>query len=292
MLSYIAKHSLTSVFSVKSIFTIYHNVDMHKRKPAAESHDFPEFAYVCECQGEHKFTLDGKKYSIKKGEVFIIPPNVRHQSAPYNKSVVDMISFEIEGDLSKIYGKPIRLNAKEEQMFHSLIAEEARLFTGVPAVGYEKGVSLHERTNALLLQRFKNQFELFLLELYLSETEPEALGVALDDEAEFDRIVVFMKNNVNKKLTLEELASRFSLSVKKIQRLFDKFASVSPMKYFQDLKLEAVKKLIFTSSMNSSEIARALDFSSVNYFSRLFKEHFGISPSQYIKTIKNSNKED
>ena len=34
--------------------------------------------------------------------------------------------------------------------------------------------------------------------------------------------------------------------------------------------------------MTSSEISRALDFSSVNYFSRLFKERFGISPQKYI----------
>ena len=292
MSNYIAKHSLSSLISVASIFTIYHGVDMHKRKPAAESHPFPELAYISECNGEHKFTLDGKKYSMKKGEIFIIPPNLTHQSEPYSKSVIDIISFDIEGDISKIYGKAIKLNAKEEQMFRSLIGEGARLFTGTPLPGFEKGISPHQRSNALLLQKFKNQFELFLLEVYLSETEPDILSDELDNEAEFDRIVNYMKNNVNKKLSLSEIASRFSLSTKKVQRLFDKFSDTPPIRYFLDLKLEAAKKIMLTTAMNSSEIASALDFSSVNYFSRLFKEHFGISPSQYSKTIKNSNKED
>ena len=286
------RFTLTAPLTAKSIFTIYRGVDMHKRKPSPESHEFLELSYVSDCIGEHKFTIDGKTHSMKKGDVFIIPPNAVHQAAPYNKSVVDIISFEIDGDISKIYGKTIKLNAKEEQMFLSVINEGARLFVGTPEPGYEKGISLHQRTNELLLQKFKNQFELFLLELYLSETEPETLGTELNDEAEFDRIVSFMKNNVNKKLSLSEISLRFSLSTKKIQRLFEKFVSVSPMRYFTDLKLEAVKQLVLTTSKNSSEIARMLDFSSVNYLSRIFKERFGISPSQYAKTIKNSNKED
>ena len=292
MNDYIARHALSAAISVKSIYTIYRGVDMHKRKPPAESHEFLELSFVSECIGEHKFTIDGKAHSMKKGEIFIIPPNAAHQAVPYNKAVVDMISFEIEGDISKLYGKPIKLNAKEEQMFLSVISEGARLFVGTPQEGYKKGISLHQRTNELLLQKFKNQFELFLLELYLSETAPESLGDELNDEAEFDRIASFMKNNVNQKLKLSEISLKFSLSIKKIQRLFEKFAGVSPMRYFTDLKLEATKKLLLTTSMNASEIARMLDFSSVNYLSRIFKERFGASPAQYAKTIKNSNKED
>ena len=285
-MAYIAKHSLNSSISVKSIFTIYRNVSMHNKKPKAECHDFPELSYVSDVIGEHKFTINGKAYSMKKGDFFIIPPNAKHQAAPFNKSTVDMISFEIEGDISQLYEKPIKLNGKQEQMFLELMNDGARLFVGTPLPGYEKGVSLHKRTNDILLQRFKNQFELFLLELYISETEPDFSPGERTSEGEFDRIVNYMRENVNKKLLLPEISNRFSISITKIQRLFYKYAGVAPMQYFIDLKLGAAKKLMLTTSMNHSEISRMLDFSSVNYFSRLFKQKNGLSPSEYIKKIK------
>ncbi len=291
MKAYIAKHELLPFIEIKSIFTVYHNVDMHKRTPREESHDFPELAYVSDCLGEHKFTLDGKEYSMKKGDLFIIPANARHQAAPFNKSTVDMISFAIEGDISKISGKVISLNGKQKQIFLTLISDGSRLFVGNPPSGYEKGVSLHERTNKLLLQKFKNQFELLILELYLSETEPELSTGERSAEEEFDRIAGFMKSNVNKKLLLSDISKRFSLSETKIQRLFKKFAGCAPMQYYIDLKLNAAKELMLTTPMNSSEISRILDFSSVNYFSRLFKQKTGASPAQYKKTIKFQNKE-
>lgn len=287
--NYIAKHELRQTVTVRSIFTIYRGVDMRKRKPKAESHAFPELSYIFECKDEHKFTIDGKNFSMKKGDFFIIPPNAEHQAAPFNKSTVDMISFEIDGDISPLYEKIIHLNGRQEQMFLSLISEGARLFVGKPPEGYERGVSLHSRTNEILLQKFKNQFELFLLELYLSETEPELSFGERSAEEEFDRIVVFMKNNVNKKLLLPEISERFSLSQTKIQRLFYRFAGCAPMQYFTALKLDSAKKLLLTTSMNSSEISRLLDFSSVNYFSRLFKKACGLSPREYVKSIKNSN---
>ena len=291
MKAYIAKHSLNSCISVEAIFTIYHNIDMHKRKPRPESHDFPELAYVSEAIGEHRFVLDGKAYSMKKGDVFIIPPNVKHCALPFSKSTVDMISFEIKGDISPIYQKSIKLNGKQEQMFLELINEGARLFVGKPLPDYEKGVSLHQRTNEFLLQKFKNHFEIFLLDLYLSETEPEFSASDRSSEAEFDRIIAYMKDNVNKKLSLADISSRYSLSATKIQRIFYKHAGCAPMQYFIEMKLGAAKKLMLSTSMNTSDIARALDFSSVNYFSRLFKQKNGINPSEYVKSIRNTKEE-
>ena len=291
-MNYIARHELFPCITVKSIYTIYKSVDMHKRSPKPESHSFLELSFISECIGEHKFTLDGKHYSMKKGDFFIIPPNATHVAEPFTKSIVDMISFEIEGDISAILGKIIPLNARLENLLLELMSEGARLFNGNPPPGYEKGVTASDRTNPYLVQRFKNKFENFLLDLYLSEKDPNLISFEKGKEAEFDRIINYMKANVNKKLLLPDIAKRFSLSVTKIQRLFALFTGVAPMQYFIDLKLSEAKKMLLTTELNSSEIARRLDFSSVNYFSRLFKEKCGASPTEYVKSNKKTKKRE
>lgn len=287
-MNYIPKHELHQCITVKSIYTIYKSVSMHTRSPKPESHDFLELGYVSDCVGEHKFTVGGKVFSMKKGDFFIIPPNEVHVAAPFSKSIIDMISFEIDGDISPICKKVIRLNGKDEETFSELMNEGARLFTGMPLPGFQKGISPHERSNPLLLQKFKNQLENFLIDIYLLETEPDFSIGQKGAEAELDKIVCFMKNNVNKKITLTDISLRFSMSKTKIQRLFYKYKGVAPMQFFTDLKLSAAKKMMFSTSLNASEIARRLDFSSVNYFSRLFKAKIGKAPSEYVKSIKNS----
>ena len=46
------------------------------------------------------------------------------------------------------------------------------------------------------------------------------------------------------------------------------------------------KRLIRDSSLNMTEISERLNFSSLHYFSRVFREKNGISPTDYAKDIK------
>lgn len=60
------------------------------------------------------------------------------------------------------------------------------------------------------------------------------------------------------------------------------------MQYFNQLKLEAAVELMCNTALSYSEIAARLGFSSPAYFSRLFKKKMGLSPSEYIKSLKNN----
>ena len=44
--------------------------------------------------------------------------------------------------------------------------------------------------------------------------------------------------------------------------------------------------MIRENTMNFTEIATALQYSTVHHFSRQFKEHFGITPSDYAKSVR------
>lgn len=286
---HIFKHRLPACLSVTSLVTVYHNVSMYNRKLKPEAHDFPELFYISECSGEHRLLLDGKEYAMTKGQLMIYPPNAVHQGVHKSNAVIDIISFETDSDISCLYGKIITLNARQAQTLAELMSAGIRIFQDMPCSGYDKGMSLHQRANAYELQRFKNCLENFLIDLYLSQRDVETLAGSnseISSEEQFDRIVGYMKRNIDKSLSLADIAGTFAFSITKVQKLFYKHAGCAPMQYFMDLKLSAAKKMMCTTSLNHTQIAAMLGFSSVSYFSKLFKKRTGLTPSEYVKSLQ------
>lgn len=284
----IYKHRLPICIAVTALVTIYHKISMYRRMPRPEAHDFPELFYIRECSGEHRLLLDDQPYTLTKGQLLIYPPNAVHALLSESNAVVDIISFETDADLSCLFGKVITLNAKQEQSFTELMSAGIRLFQDAPLPEQQKGMALNQRANAYALQKFKNELELFLLDLWLSQSELAATAVSnriLSQEEQFDRLTDYMKRNIDKPLSLSELSQVFSFSVAKIQSLFYKFAGCAPMQYFLLLKLNAAKELMYTTSLNHTQIAQRLGFSSVSYFSKLFKKKTGMTPTEYVRTV-------
>ncbi|MBE6964957.1 MAG: helix-turn-helix domain-containing protein [Ruminococcaceae bacterium] len=289
MEKYIFKHSLPRNVSVSSLITVYSRVALYDRPVKSESHDFPEMVFLREGSTNGHTILDGVRYPFSKGQLFIIPPNAVHGVRSKTKAVVDIISFESDSDISALYNKKaITLNASQLHAFDELIHLGVRLFEDLPSPGHQKGMSLHSRATPLLLQRFKNNLELFLIDLLLSRSDGNrfsSTGAEISSEEQFDVIVSYMKINLDKQLSLEDLAKEHSLSITKIQKLFYKYTEQAPIQYFLDLKLNAAKKMMTSTSLNHAQIAEALGFSSASYFSKLFKKKNGMSPSEYIKTL-------
>lgn len=100
-----------------------------------------------------------------------------------------------------------------------------------------------------------------------------------------DEINAFIINNMNKNLTVGDLSEHFSLSRSSLQLLFKKHIGTTPKQYINNLKMKEAQKLISLNKYTITEIAHMLGFNSIHYFSSKFKNHFGIPPSEYSKSI-------
>lgn len=97
-----------------------------------------------------------------------------------------------------------------------------------------------------------------------------------------------MEKNITEPLTIEEICMYFSISRSSLQMLFKTNMNISPKNLMIKMKLQKSKELISDNKYTISEIAFMLGFSSIHYFSRTFKQHFDITPSDYAKTIYKS----
>ena len=102
------------------------------------------------------------------------------------------------------------------------------------------------------------------------------------------RALQYIADNVYERLPVETVAREIGVSASHLTALFHRQMDISPGEYIRRVKLEESKCLIREGKMNFSQIAAALHYSTIHHFSRQFKEKFGMSPSEYAKSIQAS----
>lgn len=95
------------------------------------------------------------------------------------------------------------------------------------------------------------------------------------------RVIHFMHENVNQRLTLEDIASQFHYSASHFSLLFRNDTGVSPITYFIRLKVQKACQYIELTGMKLSDIASVLGFGDAAYFTRTFTKVMGMTPSEY-----------
>lgn len=91
----------------------------------------------------------------------------------------------------------------------------------------------------------------------------------------------FMKHNLHRKLSLEELSHVANLSKYHFSRKFKDYTNHTPLEYFTRLKIQKAMDLLRTEDLNISEVSETLGYTTPYYFSECFKQVTGYSPSQY-----------
>lgn len=95
-------------------------------------------------------------------------------------------------------------------------------------------------------------------------------------------------NYLSPKLSCLDLADIAGISMPYYNKIFAKKFGTSPKQYILNKKLNYAKDLIVSSNMSVTDIAEKSGFQSVYHFSRLFKNHFNMSPQAYKKNYYNN----
>ena len=94
-------------------------------------------------------------------------------------------------------------------------------------------------------------------------------------------------NHIISCISINEICDKFAISRSSIQAKIKRNLDISPKHYINNIKLEQSKILLKKSARTVSEVSDMLGFASIHYFSRKFKLQYGISPSEYAKSIVN-----
>lgn len=95
-----------------------------------------------------------------------------------------------------------------------------------------------------------------------------------------------MNRHIHEQLTLEQLSRETLMGRSQLQQLVKKRYGCGVIDLFLQLKTDTARQMIRENRLNFTEIAHALGYSSIHYFSRQFKKFTGMTPSEYSSSIK------
>ena len=153
-------------------------------------------------------------------------------------------------------------------------------------------------------------FEGFLRNIFLEGKAYEMLTIQIaqyeDDENEENLPQILRKSDIQKvnyvakriqrdlstNPTVESLAKEAGTNANKLQEGFKYVYNLTVNKYMQHIKLEAAKIMLMESEKNISEIVTAIGLNNRSYFSKIFKEKYGVSPKFFLKSRRNGHNGD
>lgn len=130
-------------------------------------------------------------------------------------------------------------------------------------------------TNILLAgKRTDTQVHQLLRKVELLLRVPQ--GFDAEWRRQFEQLA--LEETSNPSLTVGQLADRMNLSVSTLGRLCYRVYGLSPMKYVFNLRLERAARLLAQNYGRVKDVAYETGFSSLSYFSKCYKERYGVPP--------------
>ena len=91
-------------------------------------------------------------------------------------------------------------------------------------------------------------------------------------------IIEIMEKNLEEPLARSALAKLAGLSTRQLERLFRKYLSRSPARYYLELRLNRARLLLLQTNMSVIDVALACGFVSASHFSKCYRDFFGRTP--------------
>lgn len=108
----------------------------------------------------------------------------------------------------------------------------------------------------------------------------------LKKQEKIQYIINFLTENYREKITLEDVAKKFGFSRSYLDRLFKQIVGTSLIKYIQLIRLNFAYQLITETEKPIALIADECGFSNTKSMQKLFKQNYGMSPTNFRKNLK------
>ena len=92
---------------------------------------------------------------------------------------------------------------------------------------------------------------------------------------------VYIENNLQEKISIEQLSSKFPIGRRQFDRRFIKATGNTPIEYVQRVKIESAKKAFETNRKTINEVMYEVSYSDEKAFREVFRKITGLTPLEY-----------
>ena len=114
------------------------------------------------------------------------------------------------------------------------------------------------------------------------DPEPSTIAITSLDEKLIEKAVKYVEDNMSRSdLSVEELSRELGMSRVHLYKRLLQITGKTPIEFIRVIRLKRAAQLLRESQLHVSEVAFEVGFNNPKYFSRYFKEEFGVLPSVY-----------
>ncbi len=229
--------------------------------------------------------LDGRKYRVGENDAIYLPPYTTYAARGATSATFEVIHFDLTGKYAEYVDSLQTLLPSELSACKRL---EQEVFAPFHAVMIVESIDLHA-----LLESMKGH-----IVLPTPYARDRASGVMkeillqLIEEHERERDVSPLAGKIldyvyehytDAEVTNQDIAARFGYHPYHISRVLRKETGKTLKAFIISYRLKVASNMLSLTDMTIADVARACGFESQSYFSKMFREEFGITPGDYRK---------
>lgn len=227
--------------------------------------------------GKGQFLIDDQLYPVDVNNLVIINPNVIHTEVSLNAQPLEYIVLGIEGVelvTSEVSNGQFSILDHYESMDISSCLRNILREMEQKNTGHEDVCQAY--MEILIIRLMRNT----------------ALTVSTDAQAvsgnrQCAAVKRYIDLHFKEPLTLEQLAQESHINKYYLSHSFKQEYGISPINYMINRRIEESKYLLAETDLSLSQIAQLLGFSSLSYFSQVFRRTQSLTPMEYRKNTKN-----
>ena len=240
--------------------------------------------------GSAKIVMPDGTYVIEPGYLYLVPAFVTHGYENDSYFVLYYIHIYDEQNIFEQLSFPFKVNANE--LDGNLVR---RLLEINPGRELRRSDPKTYDNHPTLMQfiAHNDQFPFYsiietkgiLLQLFSRFLEEATSKKEIEDKR-IVKVVRHIRENINRNISIDDLASISCLTKDHLIRLFKKEMQCTPIQYINQKKIEKAQLMLTIGSQSIKGVAYDLSFDSVSYFYRMFKKITGVAPNQYKEKLQ------
>ena len=280
---------LNDEIKISRLYTVHYFEYSKRFSFTGESHDFWELVYAD--KGDVTVFADDKSFVLEQGNVIFHKPNEWHnvRANGVDAANITIITFASPSKAMSFFeNKILSVGQKQKELLSKIVSEYTNAFKTPLNDPYT--THLERRSDAAvaseqLIKLFLCEFLILFLRNDPSGRQRTVRSIHSSD-ATLNLLINYMEQNITKTVTLKELMEYSGTNRTAIENIFRENLGRGAVEYFLILKIELAKKYLREDNYNITQISENLGYSSIHYFSRQFKKITGMTPTEYLLSIK------
>ena len=248
--------------------TLFHVIHYRNEKMShsfeLETKTIEWFDLTMVAEGRLSYIINNQPVILEAGDAILLPPGATRSRIGL-KEKVHYISFNFH--TKEKINLPLIMR-------HSVTPEILSLFNAfTPRLVFGPSSEINAPAKASHILGYI--LEVFNTAYQLNTQNPHVLNA-----------IKYIKLNIEHQISLSDIATHLNLSREYTASLFKKETGMSVSSYINERKLALACDLIRNRELSLADIAKACGYENYGYFSRVFKQRFGISPKKFSNQFK------